>query len=337
MYTENFITTCITAPLTSVNKRKSVSFQVPPLIPALPTAGNLPTGALPAQPPAQPVPDAQPVQRVPIPFGADEVWKLTRKHLSAAVKSNARADHLDYLARNQLVPNWTLGVESLPGYLRPHIAELSSHRHIQALETMNEMSQRLRSAASVSRNLGIAQRTVLRQLYGESQNDFAISIAKINELVIRDESECRTSLSRRVEALQANPLQIRNVQDYLLQQPNYLPITQVNRRVAATAPRPADNPQPSTNGYGRGNNPQPSTSGYGRGNRPFEQRSSRPRGRGRGSPRGGRGRGNSAGRGRRARSRSLPRNQNRSGGNAQRLPPDEERVLQAYRNSKNSQ
>ena len=306
----------VSVPFDNTNTR-SVSFQIP--------SNN-----------AGPATGAQPEnihQRVPIPPGADETWKLTRKHLSASVKATARADHLTYLARNGLLPSWTIGAEALPGYIKPLITQLGDLRHMQAIECLNQMAEHLRLASNLSHQLGGAQRLVLRQLYGENNHDYQLASTRIDELVTRDQAECRTSLQRRGETLRSNPVSTQQVQDFLLQQHN----------VYGT---PSSSPAPNQSA---GFTPHPSTSGAGstsltdRTNQQgYQQRNPRQRGRGnsrsRGNLRGNRGRGMSNGRGRKPRSRSNSRNRSNSRSrrdvNNPSLTSDEQRVLQAYRDSK---
>ena len=267
---------------------------------------------------AQPAINNNAPARVPVPSGADETWKLTRKHFSASVKATCRAEHLDYLATNNLTPPWSLGVESIPGYVRPIITELATIRLSQAQDSLRRLAAQLRLSAQTSMNLGNAHQMVLEQLYAGNNTDFNVSIARIQELVTRDQTECRSALQRRVDTLRANPMSTTTAQTFLLSLPNQSSATR------APEAHSSQDPQPSTSN----SNP----------------RSARPRGRGRGrgrpSPRGGasRGRGNNRGRNARrprSRSNSRPRSTT-STQNPSSLSRDEMRVLLAFRSSKNN-
>jgi hypothetical protein len=290
------------------NTFKTVSFQVPE---------------------AQGTPGPRPQrERVPIPAGAEETWKLTRRHLSNAVKANVRADHLSFLARNQLIPSWTLGAAELPGFILPLIEQLSSLKHMQALETLNSMAEKLRETAVTSQQLGNAQRMVLKQLYGAKEQDFISSATRIEELVIRDEAECKQTMHKRADNLRAAPITMTMVQEFLTDQSNIY-TTFGNQSNQNQATQGSENQQAQA----RASNSSTSNS-----------RPARPRGRGRGysnrGNRGSRSRGSSRGRGRgnRPRSRSNSRtrtdNRNQGGLDTSRLSPDEIRVLNAYRQSK---
>lgn len=302
----------------NVSKPKSVSFQIP-------------QGAGPAA-----EPDTRP-QRIPVPDGADETWKLTRKHLSNAAKATARADHLEYLARKQIIPSWTIGAETLPGYIKPLIEQLGSLKHMHALETLGSMAEQLRTSAHLYRQRGTAQRMVLEQLYGTDIANFNASINRINELVARDETECKTALTKRTQSLESNPVSMAQVQDFLLQQSNIYTRFGQNQATNPVNEQQAPTPSTSQAGLPNGNTNVQTNTG--------NQRSARPRGRGnfrgRFATRGNRGRGgfNQRGRGRglnRSRSNSRTRSNSRSRGNmdTSNLTPDELRVLQAYRSSK---
>ena len=305
---------------TQVTKTKSVSFQIDQQ-----NQGTLPLNNAPP--------------RVPVPPGADETWRLTRKHLSAAVKATVRADHLTQLVNQSLTPSWTIGAEALPGYIKPLITALATHRQSQATHTLNFLAEELRLAAQVSRNLGNAQQMVLERLYDTNQADYNASVARINELVLRDETDCRTSLQRRLATLQANPVSTTDTQNFLLGQHMVYSNTRPTQQAAANPRSAAAEPVAGPSNV----NLPVSRAGSSTTQQSYRARSptSRSRGnyRGRGTPRGGpsRGRGSSTqGRGRRQRSRSNSRSRNSTRGpvKSNNMTPDELRVLQAYRESK---
>lgn len=247
------------------------------------------------------------------------------------MKATARAEHLDLLVTQGLTPSWTIGAEALPGYIKPLINQLAVHRHSQATNTLQFLALELRHAAQVSQHLGSAQQMVLERLYDTNVTNYNASIARINELVLGDQTDCTTSLQRRVAHLQANPVTAVDTQNFLLGQHRTYSGNPTNNNNAtdnqqAAAPAPVAGPSNNYQQANRARSPTP----QGRGTYRF-------RGNPRGGPSRGRGSGNQ-GRGRRPRSwsKSRSRNSSHSGGTFKpnNLSPDELRVLQAYRESK---
>jgi hypothetical protein len=209
---------------------------------------------------------------VEIPPIALEIWRDARGHLSSEARCTARANYITYLADNNVLPKWSVGLEPLPGFLQNHdetVQQLVELRHMQGLEVLRSASQALQGQSQHHRQVGNVYRHSLRVAYGENDAGLQEANSKLNSLVTRDRDACRNTLTRRAETLNQYPLTDEKLKEAML-----APLP--NARTGRARSRSPTNP---TRGRGRGRGLSQTQNGRNNNSRG----SGRGRGRGRGS------------------------------------------------------
>jgi hypothetical protein len=212
---------------------------------------------------------------VDIPPTALAIWRDVRSHLSAEVKAVARANFLNYLADHNMLPRWSVGLESLPGFLTNHeptVTQLVQLRHMQGLELLRSAKQALLAQAQHHHQVGSAYKHSLQLVYGTNEDGHKEATAKLTNLITRDRDACRSILMRRAETLNQDPLTDEQLCQSMKTANNNVP----RNRARSRSPGP-NQPNPrggasvrwrgSTRGRGRGRGSQ-----RGRG-RPYNPRS----------------------------------------------------------------
>ena len=120
---------------------------------------------------------------------------------------------------NSLLPNWSFGTQSIPGYLEPVISDLVELRHHQAQELLLTGSRALSLRVQHHRRVGQAQTTAYRDLYGTDSQSLKKAEGKMKELVTRDNKDCMDTLNHRTEEIRANPIDDNQIIETLIHRP----------------------------------------------------------------------------------------------------------------------
>ena len=154
-----------------------------------------------------------------IPPNALETWRLCRSHLSAEARSRARAQHLRHLSNQGLLPHWSIGLAAIPTYLEEVADELVQLKKSQAHELLNKACEVLTTSAQQHRESGLAHRNTCKTIYGNNTLGLSQADFKLKQLIERDRQTCTELLQRRVEAIQANPVDSNTVVETLIYRP----------------------------------------------------------------------------------------------------------------------
>jgi hypothetical protein len=135
---------------------------------------------------------------------AENTWRIARASLSQEARNHTRANNLEYMATNDLIPEWALGMAPIPGYLEPCITDLIQLRRQQGTDMLVKGSEALKKKAQQQKLVGEAQTTAFRQLYGTNRQGLQKAEDKIKELIARDNASCAETLKSRTNATRDN-------------------------------------------------------------------------------------------------------------------------------------
>ena len=149
---------------------------------------------------------------------AKDLWRQAKNASSFEAKCYLRADHLEELIDEGIVPNWSLYLEPLPEYVDPIPQAILDLKLAQSTQLMQAIADHLRSQATVSSAKSDALMETVARIYESDPEGLQQARSDANELIEKDKAKTKSDLERFKRKYQrdnlSNPVDLSDILKY---------------------------------------------------------------------------------------------------------------------------
>jgi hypothetical protein len=142
----------------------------------------------------------------PISPAALKWWRAARSAGTRRVEHSIRASHLNSLAKHEIYPGWTLGLEPMPGFLTSNQDELLNQLKLHAQETLRLASEILMKKAEAEQQEYRGHLVTVSNIYGKDSAGLEKALGALRKALTKSGRALREKLDNRKKHLAENKI-----------------------------------------------------------------------------------------------------------------------------------